>query len=323
MRGKQETVIVIFDDVNENLYELASLVEELGYVARPVHTVAQARRALLLGDATLLLLDIAMPEMSGFDFLQRMRREREWDEIPVVFISAYMDLQTKTEAFGLGAQDYIVRPFEKAECGCRIRQAVYQAELIRQMRLQKADMQQMMEFQGEQMEKTRKLVAEALILMAQEEEPSPGHFKRIQEAAVHFAKGLSVISEYEEIVNDQFIETLNAAAPLYRFGKTPSGREGLHTIHQKEKENRYLTMGMELASGVTEELHQLHGQSLASQIVSLVAWYDLMEGTAEEKMERIKREVESCHNPLLFRAFSIIQLPYYLDKEGEDRVSYK
>lgn len=321
MRGRTTASIAIFDDVKENLYELASIVDELGYTAKPVLTVAQARKVLAMGENTLLLLDIAMPEMSGFEFLRRIRQEKQWEEIPVIFISAYFDQETKEKAFELGAFDYIVRPFDRKECGYRIRQAAEQAKKLRQLQRQREDLQQMMAYRIEETKQAKKQVVEALLLLV--DEPCRGYFKWLRDSVGHFVKGLSVIPEFEHSIHDRFIEEVQVAAPLYLLGKRQELRWKLHHLYASDHKNEYLAMGIEIAENYGISYEEA-GERLpiSAQIVGLVAWYDSLTGTVRECMEVMKREEGGRYHPMLIRAFHIIQLPYYLDKEAEEEVSY-
>lgn len=68
----------------------------------------------------LILLDISLPGENGFQLFQRIRQQEEWESIPVIFLSAKEEIESKAMAFTLGAEDYLVKPFHPAELKLRI-----------------------------------------------------------------------------------------------------------------------------------------------------------------------------------------------------------
>ena len=95
-----------------------------GFEADIFHDGERALQAALVGDYQLLLLDIMMPGMDGIEVL---RRVREQGEVPIIMLTAKGALEDKVDALGLGADDYIVKPFAMAEVTARIRSALRRA----------------------------------------------------------------------------------------------------------------------------------------------------------------------------------------------------
>lgn len=314
MRGNKEVNIVIFDDVRENLYELASIVDELGFTAKPVLNVRQAIRALSMGNVALLILDVAMPEMSGFEFYRKMYGEPFMEGVSILFVSAYQDLQTKEEAFSLGAFDYIVRPFEKRECAVRIREAARHAMQYKVVQSQKQQMQQFLIRKTAENEKNKRRIVEGMITVLKDQEPTPRHFKRLCEDMEHFLKGISVVPEFDGLITDAYIDQLVTVAPLYRIGVIPGGSRKLPWMHGIENENEYIRMAVEIAEYFYVPFSRNHRVPISAQMVSMVVSWDLFHGNIYEYMERLEDCSGDRYHPALVRAFRVIQLPYYLDK---------
>ena len=72
----------------------------------------------------LVLLDVEMPEHSGFDLCRRLKEESSTANIPVIFLTASSDIETKVHGFDLGASDYVTKPFHPAELRARVRAAL-------------------------------------------------------------------------------------------------------------------------------------------------------------------------------------------------------
>ncbi|HEY9594821.1 MAG TPA: hybrid sensor histidine kinase/response regulator [Spirochaetia bacterium] len=112
--------ILIVDDTPENLQVLTRMLEEAGYRPRPVPSGALALRAALAERPDLVLLDIRMPEMDGYEVCRRLKVDPSLNDVPVIFLSALSDPTVKVEAFRVGGVDYITKPFQADEVRARI-----------------------------------------------------------------------------------------------------------------------------------------------------------------------------------------------------------
>ncbi|OHE82505.1 MAG: hypothetical protein A2107_06780 [Verrucomicrobia bacterium GWF2_62_7] len=104
--------ILIVDDTPENLQLLNGMLKGRGYKARPVPSGEMALRAAKSDPPDLILLDINMPEMNGYEVCRRLKGDPALAAIPVIFISALNETMDKVKAFGLGGVDYITKPFQ-------------------------------------------------------------------------------------------------------------------------------------------------------------------------------------------------------------------
>ena len=112
--------ILIVDDTPANLRVLAQLLTAHGYRARPVPSGAYALSSLQSAMPDLILLDIMMPEMDGYELCYLLKTRPETQDIPVIFISALDETFDKVKAFSLGAVDYISKPFQEEEVLARL-----------------------------------------------------------------------------------------------------------------------------------------------------------------------------------------------------------
>ena len=99
----QEDILVVDDDP-ENLAVLMSVLELQGYRVRPVSTGAMALCAAKMKAPDLILLDINMPEMDGFEVCQRLKADPRLHAIPVLFLTADSQVEEKVKAFALGGR---------------------------------------------------------------------------------------------------------------------------------------------------------------------------------------------------------------------------
>jgi two-component system, sensor histidine kinase and response regulator len=113
--------ILVVDDTLENLRLLASMLNGQGYEVRPVNGGKQALQAIERDPPDLILLDISMPEMDGYEVCRRLRQLEGCRDIPVIFLTALTETDCRVNAFNVGGVDYITKPFQLDEVYARIR----------------------------------------------------------------------------------------------------------------------------------------------------------------------------------------------------------
>lgn len=112
--------ILIVDDRPENLRLLNSMLGKKGYKTRPATSGKIAIQSALLKKPDLILLDVIMPEMDGFEVCRILKKNQETASIPVIFISALDDSENKLKGFNVGGVDYICKPFYETEVLARV-----------------------------------------------------------------------------------------------------------------------------------------------------------------------------------------------------------
>jgi len=112
--------ILIVDDTPENLRLLSNALTERGYKVRSVINGAMALMGAKAAPPDLILLDINMPQMNGYEVCEALKADEQTCEIPVIFISALDEVLDKVRAFTVGGRDYISKPFQFEEVLARI-----------------------------------------------------------------------------------------------------------------------------------------------------------------------------------------------------------
>ncbi|WP_071191425.1 diguanylate cyclase [Trichormus sp. NMC-1] len=124
--------ILLVDDIPENLQLLSDLLVKLGYTVRSVTSGRMALKTVKVKRPDVILLDIKMPEMDGYQVCQALKADENLRNIPVIFISALDDVFDKVTAFKSGGIDYITKPFQIEEVVARLEN---QLTIQRQQRL--------------------------------------------------------------------------------------------------------------------------------------------------------------------------------------------
>jgi len=112
--------VLIVDDTPANLKLLAEMLKRSGYKARPVPSGKLAIQAVQNERPDLILLDINMPEMNGYEVCAQLKADAASKDIPIIFISALDETTDKTRAFAAGGVDYVTKPFQFEEVESRV-----------------------------------------------------------------------------------------------------------------------------------------------------------------------------------------------------------
>jgi len=113
--------ILVVDDTIENLNLLSSILEQEGYEVRPVPDGQMALQAALAEPPDLVLLDINMSPLNGYEVCERLKQEPTTADVPIIFVSALDEALDKVRAFSLGAVDYVTKPFQMPELLARVK----------------------------------------------------------------------------------------------------------------------------------------------------------------------------------------------------------
>jgi len=114
------TSILIVDDQPDNLRTLAAILQGQGYKVRKAISGAMALETVYSDPPNLILLDIRMPQMDGYEVCAALKAAPNSQGIPIIFLSALSDTADKVKAFSMGGADYITKPFQAEEVLARI-----------------------------------------------------------------------------------------------------------------------------------------------------------------------------------------------------------
>ncbi|OFX27714.1 MAG: hypothetical protein A2033_02945 [Bacteroidetes bacterium GWA2_31_9] len=120
MASIKKNLILIVDDNSKNLQVLGKILYEKGYNINVASSGAKALQSVNIQPPDLILLDIQMPEMDGFDVCKILKSNAKTKDIPVIFLTAATDTESIVKGFKLGGMDYITKPFNNEELIIRV-----------------------------------------------------------------------------------------------------------------------------------------------------------------------------------------------------------
>ncbi len=244
------TVLVV-DDTPDNLSLMGALLKDL----YKVKVANSGERALKIAMADtppdIILLDIMMPEMDGYEVCRRLKAEPRTQDIPVVFLTAKNEIEDEALGFEVGAVDYITKPLSPPLVLARVK-AQLQLKSAADFLRDKASF-----LESEVQRRTREVAAIqdvtilAMASLAETRDSDTGnHIRRTQHYVRALARALQNHPRFAHFLNDHTIELLYKSAPLHDIGKVgiPDRillKPGRFEPHEFEIMKSHTTLGLE------------------------------------------------------------------------------
>ena len=212
--------LLVVDDNSENL----TVLGELLHPAYRVLAANSGRRALQLAAADplpdLILLDVMMPQMSGYEVMERLRADPSTADIPVIFVTAMDGIEDEQWGLGLGAVDYITKPLRPAIVLARVRTHLELKRARDLLRNQNTFLEAEVARRMSETLLIQDVSIRALARLAEKRDPETGnHLRRTQYFVRTLADGLRAHPRFEAHLTDRFIDVLAKSAPLHDIGK--------------------------------------------------------------------------------------------------------
>lgn len=205
-------IILVVDDNKLNLVIAQTLLSE-EYHVETANSGEKALQYLEEKEPDLVLLDIQMPEMDGFEVMRRIQENEVWRKVPVIFLTADRTEKTEETCFQMGAMDYIGKPFVPSIMMQRVRRTL-------ELQGYRKNLEHMVE---QQLQRITQLQQDIIITMANLIEGRDGttgeHVKRTSAYVELLVKKLQEKGVYKEILTPAYIDYLKKASPLHDIGK--------------------------------------------------------------------------------------------------------
>ncbi len=334
----KETILIV-DDIETNRVILEEIIKDMG--GFPVLAKSGEEALVKVGecDPQLILSDISMPGMDGYELCRILKNDEKTKNIPIVFISAFDAPEDIIEGFSLGGEDYITKPFipevVQARVGVHLRLHVARRELKEMNRRLQVSVNE----QIKQMEIEKKSVLYAMAnIAAVNSDYAKEHVKRLGHNCGILAQGMQLSPVFEDKISDTYIDTIEIAAPLCDIGNigiskeilqkkgelteeessiiqnhTKIGAKLLRDIYVNSDYNDFINAAIDIAhyhhenwdgSGYPDGLK---GERipLGAQIVAIVDRYCALTEknahTREEALEIMSKEADTRFNPDIFK----------------------
>lgn len=211
--------VLIVDDVESNRMILEEIIKSMGCEPLLAESGEQALEVLNEVSPHLILTDISMPGIDGYELCRILKSKENTREIPVVFISAFDEPEDIVNGFRLGGEDYITKPFIPELVQVRVNVYLRLYEAKQELMEMNRRLQVSVEEQLNQMEIEKKNILYAMAnIAAQNAGFEKDHVVRLRSNCRTLSLGMQLSPLFEDKVSDTFIETLELAVPLCDIG---------------------------------------------------------------------------------------------------------
>ena len=212
MTGDRGDLLVV-DDTPSNLLLLGELLRGKGYRVRMAPEGELALQAARFRPPDLILLDISMPGMDGFEVCRRLKADPDLASVPVIFLSALGEMEAKVRSFEVGGVDYVTKPFHFAEVEARV-------ETHLKLRRYQRRLEEMVQDQVREIADSQMATIFALAKLAESRDDETGHhLERVREVCGLLGEGLRSEGTYASQVGEDFLRDLCQASILHDIGK--------------------------------------------------------------------------------------------------------
>jgi len=278
--------LLIVDDNPMNLETVARRLERDGFFTHRATSGAEAFAVLEDIPVDLILLDVMMPDMDGYEVLARIKESETWQYIPVIMVTALDDQDSMVRCIEAGADDYLTKPINTVLLRARVNNCLNKKWLYdRDMEYRQVledyneQLQERVDMQVREITSAQMAAIFATSKLAESKDPETGaHLERLRMFCKIIAQRLARSASYQNTVTEDFIDCIYAASPLHDIGKvgipdsillkpgklsdseweimryhTIIGAKTLRAVAQKHPGNSFIRMGIEIAEAHHEK----------------------------------------------------------------------
>lgn len=308
---KSKANVLVVDDAQVNLAILQKMLDKLGYTCMTALSVEEAFVIMERFTPHIILSDVSMPDMDGYEFCERLKQNPFTREIPVLFISGVSSNEDKIKCFEAGGVDFISKPFDESEVAARIGNHLRLYEMQHQLEVYNKQLSVTVEKQLERIEEGQKNILVALARVTEGGKATQGysHLENVSYNVSILAQSMAFSKKFEDQITPAFVEMVGVAALMHDIGKiavpdkilkkdsaldederevvethAQKGGEILEEIQRDLGDNKFIQMAIEIARSHHERWDGrgypdgLAGEEipLAARIVSIVGVYDTL-----------------------------------------------
>ncbi len=212
MNNEKQTILVV-DDTPENIDVLVGVLKS-EYKVKAALNGEKAINIVKGGSPPdLILLDIMMPEMNGYQVAQVLKNDPVTRDIPIIFVTAMNEMEDEKKGLELGAVDYLTKPISPPIVKARVHNQM-------ELKMHRDNLEGLVALRTKELEMTREVTIFSLAALAEtRDNETGGHIIRTQRYVRALALALKTHPAFSELLNDETINLLYKSAPLHDIGK--------------------------------------------------------------------------------------------------------
>lgn len=266
--------ILIIDDAEINVALLKEMVEQIGYQVVTAVNVEEVNARLEDDLPDLILLDIIMPELDGYEFCEILKGNPITEHIPVIFVSSLNEKKDMLQAYNAGGVGFIGRPidFVKLEMIINTHLRIYGR--IKKLEHDNHKLNRVVSLQTKHFEKEQRKLLSVIARLAEEEQGSEirKHQDNVAQSARLLAQALNFTEQYENKISDQFSDSVEMAASIHDIGKIALPQDILLkptklTKAEKKIVNTHTTVGYNILKEVYGKFEEGSFVKIAAEVI--------------------------------------------------------
>ena len=250
-----EHIILVIDDDVTSLKRATSIMEK-DYRVAAATSGEMAFKYLERNTPNLILLDLNMPDMNGFEVMEKLREDPRFEKIPVIFLAAMQDPQSEAQCIEAGAVDFVNKPFIPQVLSSRVKSVLELYDYRNHLESMVDDQAMKIGEQSDRISSIQDAVIVGMANLIEERDNSTGHHVKNTQAYVRMiCDALCERGMYPNIMTDEYRSHLIKAAPLHDVGKIKITDAILHKNGRlSEEEYRIIQNHSRYGADIVDEI---------------------------------------------------------------------
>ncbi len=212
--------ILVVDDLPENSIVLQSFLAPMGYLIESATDGETALQMVAENPPDVILLDLIMPGMDGFEVCRRLKQDPDTHHIPVIIVTGMSDRDSNVRAVEAGADDFLIKPFDRILLEARIKSSAKGKLLHDQLIHYKQELERKVEERTQQVVLTQQVTVFSLAKLAESRDNETGdHLERMRSYARILSEEIVGLEKYQGKLHDNFVAEMYQSTPLHDIGK--------------------------------------------------------------------------------------------------------
>ncbi len=216
----EERIVLFVDDEEKILSSFRRVFSDEPYKAFFAKNGEEALEILLHQEVHVVLLDIRMLGLNGYETCRRIKSDTNGELTQVILVSGEASVESRLKGYEVGADDYIVKPFDNNELLAKVRVQFRLRDALAKLASRNTELEEIVKQRTTQITETRDVTVFALAKLAESRDPETGeHLERLRAYSQILAEQLAGQGLYANEIDEEFQENLYRSSPLHDIGK--------------------------------------------------------------------------------------------------------
>ncbi len=272
---RKKAEILVVDDEPANLQLLAGIMNSYGHKVRIAATGEMALKTMCFTPPDLVLLDVRLPDLDGYEVCRLMKADPLSRHIPVLFVSALSAVEEKVKAFESGAADFITKPFQIQEINARVKAHLKLSQIRSSQSERQRRLGILLQRQKVQLSRAHGAIVFAMAQMAEARDPDIHvHLERVRSLCKLLAQGLRERDGANNSLPEHFVDHLYQISALHDIGKTYIPDNVLLKPTKLTNEELNIVRGhVAFGAQILERIHSVYPNEMLNMAIDVARYH--------------------------------------------------